>query len=138
MEANVLNGTVKAQYWQLMPTDFTAEFRHRMAFAFEKWRQRERRFPEDPPSQTELGRRVAVRIRRGDAYTQSAVAGWLDGNMPRELEAADALATELKQEPNWLYFARGEAPAGFAEMRAQLIAHDRPAERGKVQKRKRA
>jgi hypothetical protein len=105
-----------------------------MAFAFDRW-QKQARFP-DRLDQTELGRRVAARSDRKEPYTQSAVAGWLAGKIPREAIAADALASELGQEPGWLYFDRGDAPAGWKEARVELIAHDRLGERGKKRKRK--
>lgn len=131
MEANVLTLAVKPQN----RVTFTDELKRRMTFAFDRWQRRH--FPKSP-DQTELGRRVAEKTKRAQPYTQTAVAGWLAGKMPRDPEASDALATELGFEPGWLYFNRGDAPDGWKEARAQMIAHDKLGARGKPSKQKRA
>lgn len=122
MEANVLKWAVKAQ--NRPPLDsFTAELRRRMLFAFDRWQRRA--FPAPRPDQTELGRRVARRVKRDEPYTQTGVAGWLAGKIPREPESALELAEELGFEPGWLYFNKGPVPEGFKEARAAMIAQER-------------
>lgn len=82
----------------------------RMSFAFARWQALS--YPEKP-NQTDLGNRVGK--RSGRTYTQTAVAGWLSGKAPRELDSMDALAVELDVDPGWLYFNRGTAPTGWEE-----------------------
>lgn len=121
MEANVLKWAVKPQIYAIVDT-FTDELRRRMAFAFDRWQRNE--FPERP-DQTELGKRVAGRIGREKTYTQTAVAGWLAGKIPREPEGANALSEELTLEPGWLYFGKGKEPDGWKEARAAMLAHEK-------------
>lgn len=94
-----------------------------MSFAFARWQSLS--YP-DKPNQTDLGNRVGKRVNR--TYTQTAVAGWLAGKAPRELEAMDALATELEVHPGWLYFERGDAPPGWDEARRRFPP-DKPPEK---------
>lgn len=122
MEANVLKWAVKPQIYAIVDT-FTDDLRRRMTFAFNRWRRSE--FPEDL-DQTELGRRVADAIKRKKgAYTQTAVAGWLLGKIPRDPGAAGALSEELGLEPGWLYFGRGDEPVGWKEALSAMLAHEK-------------
>lgn len=90
------------------------DYASRAHWAF--WKLQQKSYPEDV-TQSDLGVRVAKRVERPTSYTQTAVAGWLSGAIPRELETMSALARELGVDEIWLYFNRGAAPAGWEEER---------------------
>jgi transcriptional regulator with XRE-family HTH domain len=84
------------------------EFRRRVHHAFLGLQQRE---APAKITQEQLAERVGKRL--GRVLTQAAGQGWLAGSVPRELETMAALADELGVDTNWLYFERGQAPAGW-------------------------
>ena len=99
------------------------EYASRAHWAF--WKLQQEAYPEEF-TQSDLGARVARRVKRATAYTQTAVAGWLSGALPREFETMVALARELGLDEIWLYFSRGEAPAGWKEERHRFPASQTP------------
>jgi hypothetical protein len=84
-------------------------------WAFQEVQQRKR--PERF-TQTDLANQVNVRTRR--TFSQATANGWLAGSVPKDLATMDALATALECDHMWLYFNRGEAPAGWAEHRRRF------------------
>ena len=99
------------------------EYASRAHWAF--WKLQNSAYPEEF-TQTDLGVAVARRVKRPTSYTQTSVAGWLSGAIPRELETAVALARELGLDEIWLYFNRGEAPEGWEEEKHRFPASDTP------------
>lgn len=83
-------------------------FLDRIGFAFLALQQRER---PNGVTQEQLAARVGRRI--GKTLTQAASQGWLTGSIPRDLTTMTALADELGVDAGWLYFDRGNAPAGW-------------------------
>lgn len=106
--------------------DLRGEYAIRAHWAF--WKLQQRFYPEDL-TQSDLGSRVARRVRRPENYTQTAVAGWFAGAIPRELETMTALARELGVDEIWLYFNRGEPPAGWEEERHRFRPSKTPERR---------
>ncbi len=75
------------------------EFAGRLARAFRVYQAR---INEDV-EQAELGRRVAVRLGRADAFSQGAVSRWFSGSEPR-YAVVRAIAEELGVTAAWLAF----------------------------------